>query len=180
VIFKPVTFNKMAYDNTAKYSLGAFTTPESARVLALAVNQFGRPRCFAVLLVFSTLFVASGCSRPDSVPDTPVATETVVVTGILIDSRCHSSDPSHVSNDHVIDGELVKACATKCAKLGFPTAILEASEDGSRVWMLVANAQALADYMAGTVRVTGSIRSEGVLVPDRVELQSGDTWTIIM
>jgi hypothetical protein len=46
--------------------------------------------------------------------------------------------------------------------------------------VLVTVPQLFADYMAETVRVRGKVRSDGVVMPDRVEVRDGDGWTFIL
>ncbi len=74
----------------------------------------------------------------------------------------------------------MKACAEACANMGFPAAVLVDGKPNGDVWVLVTVPAVLADYMAEHVRVAGMVRSEGVLIPTRVEYQDGDNWLTIM
>ena len=138
---------------------------------------------------------AAGCkeqspkARPDSgvaplssstEADEPIQGDSLVVVGTLIDTRCFSLDRANLRADHIRDGQQVKACAQACANLGFPVAVLENGDPANDPWVLITVSQALADYMAGTVRVTGIVRSAGVLIPERIELQVGNEWTFIL
>ncbi len=50
-----------------------------------------------------------------------------------------------------------------------------------QVWFLGGYpSQLYADYMAGTVRVEGEIRSTGVILPSKVEYKGGNTWKRIL
>ena len=60
-------------------------------------------------------------------------------------------------------------------------ALLEGGDPEGRVWILGGYpSQLYADYMAGTVRVEGEVRSQGVILPSKVEYKNGNTWTRIL
>lgn len=95
--------------------------------------------------------------------------DTLTLTGTLIDATCHAR----------ADVEATAACEGKYVQAGYPVGIQTGAEPAS-VWILVTVPQALADYLTATVRVTGVVRSEGVLIPHRMAVQNGSTWTSIM
>lgn len=91
------------------------------------------------------------------------------VEGELIDEACYAKMKAH-GPDHV-------DCATKCAKNGSPVGVLDAK---GNVFTLMAPAPSFADHMGATVRVTGKIdMTSHLVIPDKVEVQSGTTWTTI-
>jgi len=96
--------------------------------------------------------------------------DTIVVTGTLIDVTCHSEmeetngDPQACEGDYVVNG--------------YPVGLRQ--DDASTVWMLVTVPQALVDYLTHTSRVTGVVRSRGVLVPQQIEVRDGDAWAAIL
>jgi len=72
-------------------------------------------------------------------------------------------DVKNAAQDHVLQARIVSNCATICAKLGIPVALLV----NGRVLTLAAPAPNFADYMAKTAVVTGSIHGE-LIVPTKV------------
>ena len=136
---------------------------------------FVAARSIAACLIVPALALASCApdAPPPPPPDSAVAAgiahgDTITVVGTLIDARCHAEAGS-------------TDCSGVYARQGFPVAVLEHEAPRRDVaWMLVTVPQALADYVDGTVRVTGEVRSFGVLIPHRVELRNGEAWTYIM
>lgn len=112
--------------------------------------------------------------------DRPSPGNTTVVSGTLIDTHCYGEDRRHVGLGHDRAQGFVPGCAALCARYGYPVGVLPAAMSGRTVWVLVTSPAVLADYMAEQVRVTGQIRSEGVLIPHRIELRTGDKWTYIL
>lgn len=131
----------------------------------------------SLLLVLLTVF-AIGCQpeAPEetaSSPDRPVdyaPEDTLVVTGPLLDATCHAAmaergdDPSACEGDYVVNG--------------YPVGLRD--DDRATVWMLVAVPQSLVDYLTMQARVTGIVRSRGVLVPQQIEVRDGDGWAAIL
>lgn len=142
---------------------------------------------WAPLLVI-VLLSASACGSPDA--DDIAASgspefapgDSVQVVGRLIDTRCFSQDGSNLHADHpdpVPADHSGEDCAAFCARLGYPVGVTR-SDDPDDVMILLSTPQILADYMDRTVRVRAVVRSEGVLVPHRIELRAGEEWVFIM
>ena len=131
--------------------------------------------------------LAAACDRPASESD-PVAPHTyalgdsIRVTGLLVDTRCFLLDKeANRNNDHNRPEGRVPACAQACARQGIPVAVLEGGDPEGLVWILGGYpSQIYADYMAGTVRVDGEFRSQGIIIPRTVAYKNGDTWTRIL
>lgn len=144
------------------------------------------------LLVFAVLLLGFAAACQKATPDPDGAEEAAAparsyeqgdslrVSGVLIDTRCFALDPSNLTNDHTRPEGEVPNCARACAQQGFPVAVLEDGDPDGYVWVLSFPPQVFADYMAATVRVDGVFRSEGILIPHRVAMESGDGWTVIM
>ena len=95
--------------------------------------------------------------------------DTITLTGTLIDATCHAqANPDDAAT-----------CEGKYVQAGYPVGV-QTSADPESVWILVTVPQALADYLTATVRVTGVVRSEGVLIPHRMAVHNGSTWASIM
>jgi predicted type IV restriction endonuclease len=91
--------------------------------------------------------------------------ESKTVEGELIDTYCYTKGDAK-GEDHA-------ACAKKCAASGIPVAVLV---DG-KAWTLTTNPRPLADDMAKTARVTGSMNTETqTIVPEKVEVKDGENW----
>ena len=140
-----------------------------------------------VFLIGLLLVLASACAEPDSRDDTEAPTyalgDSITVTGVLIDTRCFHLDKA---TNHAVDHNRpepeghVLGCARACALQGFPVGVLEGGASDGKVWILSFTSQVFADYMAQTVRVNGEFRSDGIIVPLQVEMQTSDGWTRIM
>ncbi len=138
--------------------------------------RFGVAGC-AVFLV-----LAAACARggADTRNDQPAAGDTLSVSGTLVDTRCLVLDPANAGVDHIRPEGRVPDCARACANAGFPVAVLVGGVRDGDVWVLVTAPAIFADYMAAAVRVRGTVRSAGVLVPHRVEHRDGDQWLTIL
>jgi len=96
----------------------------------------------------------------------------VSVSGVLVDTRCYSADQRNVNDEHYMGASKVKGCATACAKMGIPVAML----DGGTLFTVAAPAPALAPYMAKQARMTGIEVSPGVVMPTKVEVKTKSGW----
>lgn len=132
------------------------------------------------------LFTLTACTRTDAPPvDTRVYApgDSLEIVGTLIDTNCFSRSRENAGMDHpqpIPEGQRGPACARFCAMQGFPVGVLVGAPENGRVWILMTNGMVLADYMAGTVRARGTVRSNGILTPERVELKTEDGWTFIL
>lgn len=127
------------------------------------------------ILVMAGLLV--GCQSPETspssaeepAPEAPAPQDTLTLTGTLIDATCHAQAAP----------EAVAECEGKYVEAGYPAGVqIESMPDS--VWILVAVPQALGDYLTSTVRVTGVVRSAGVLIPHQMEVRNGTEWAAIM
>jgi hypothetical protein len=96
----------------------------------------------------------------------------VTVSGVLVDTRCYSADQRNVKDEHYMGASMVKGCATACAKMGIPVALL----DGGTLFTVAAPAPALAPYMAKQARMTGVEVSPGVVMPTKFEVKTKSGW----
>ena len=91
----------------------------------------------------------------------PLAASADSFTGTLVDTKCYGMSASNVGNDHK-GGEL-KGCASACAKMGIPVALLI---DG-KVHVIAAPAPMLADAMGKEATITGMMSGD-VIMPEKV------------
>lgn len=132
------------------------------------------------------LFLFSGCQSGSQAPAEEAAPvyeegQSISMEGTLIDTRCYPLNKDvNRGMDHERPEGFVKACATACAMQGFPVAILRGGETDGEVWVLMTVPAVLADYMAEQIRVKGTVRSTGVLIPERVETLSDGEWLTIL
>lgn len=142
-----------------------------------------------LLVLFSTLFAVVACSNDGQIeeyvaPESEfVKGDTLVVSGILIDTHCYALDKENIGHDHNLpQSGFREDCAEYCALQGYPVGVLiqdEGKED--YVWAIMTASQIFADYMTETARIRGTVRSDGVLDPLDVELKDGpDSWITIM
>jgi len=130
------------------------------------------------LLLALLTVVAIGCQRegpeetgsPFDQPVDYAPEDTLRVTGTLVDATCHAEmavqggDPRTCEGDYVING--------------YPVGLRD--DDRDTVWMLVAVPQSLLDYLTTHVRVSGVVRSRGVLVPQQIDVRDGDDWAAVL
>jgi len=98
--------------------------------------------------------------------------EGKTIEGTLVDTKCYSMNAKNVINDHVTPKGTLPNCATACAKMGIPVAILTA--DG-KVYTLAVPAGQLGDHMAKQARATGMVKGR-VLVAEKLQVKEGNTW----
>ncbi|GIV61994.1 MAG: hypothetical protein KatS3mg044_0860 [Rhodothermaceae bacterium] len=144
-------------------------------------------RPIAPLTMLLLLLGAAACS-PQSASSPKEETtyapgDSIEVIGLLVDTNCFARNRDNIGVDHpapVPEGQRGPGCARFCARQGFPVAVLTGGKPDGKVWILVTNGLVLADYMARTVRARGRVRSDGVLIPERIELQTDEGWTFIL
>lgn len=93
-------------------------------------------------------------------------------SGILVDTKCYGMNNDNVTNNH--DG--MKGCATMCAKMGIPVGLLIDGKKGGKVYVLTIPAPVLADHMGKWARVTGVEQFKRGLIPEKIEVKTGDTY----
>jgi len=98
--------------------------------------------------------------------------EGKTIEGTLVDTKCYSMDARNVSNEHVTPKGTLPKCATACANMGIPVAILTA---GGKVYTLAVPAGQVANHMAKQARATGMVKG-GVVVAEKLEVKEGNTW----
>lgn len=133
------------------------------------------PSSALTILFIATL--AAGCSRETAEPRPG---DVVTVSDTLIDTHCYASDHANLKMDHDRPEGHVPGCGAICAREGFPVGLLIDGVRDAQVWVLVTSPPVLADYMSRTVRIRGEVRSKGVLIPQRIELENQDGWTYIL
>ncbi len=155
---------------------------------SLAQAQSGSVQNYGFMLgcALLGLFLFSGCQSGGPSPAEEPAPvyeqgQSISMEGILIDTRCYPLNMDiNRGMDHERPEGFVKACATACAMQGFPVAILRGGEPDGEVWVLMTVPAVLADYMAEQIRVQGTVRSTGVLIPERVETLSEGEWLTVL
>jgi len=143
-------------------------------------------KLFSIVLLIAAIAVACGgedVQEYKAGPSKFVQGDTLTVSGILIDTHCYALDKNNVGHDHNLpQSGFREDCAEYCALQGYPVGVL-VEEDGEEdyVWAIMTASQIFADYMTRTVRVVGTVRSDGVLDPLGVDLKEGEeSWITIM
>jgi hypothetical protein len=122
----------------------------------------------------ATAFQAAG--GPQRRPTPPP--QRVSIEGTLVDTKCYSMDAGNSGTDHAAGGDTIQQCATACAKMGIPVAVLTAERD---VYILLAPTPAFEDHMGAWVRVTGTkVFGGSAIRPDSVSARDADgTWSAL-
>ena len=99
----------------------------------------------------------------------------ITVTGTLVDAKCFSMNPmKNKGNDHVTPKGEMPSCATACASMGIPAAVVDSS---GKVVVLIAPAKIFAPHMAKTARITGAPALDGHgIVAKKAEVKDGGNW----
>jgi Cu/Ag efflux protein CusF len=129
------------------------------------------------LLVLLVLTVASCSDDSDSAPDNmrSAPVETISIAGTLADSWCYSKlSPADRSTFPLVVDE---ACSEQSMEQGYPLLVVV---NATETWLLSENPRILRDALNDSVRVTGDIRSEGVLIPRTVVGKIGGVWSTII
>jgi len=114
-------------------------------------------------------------------------TSKIEVQGHLVDSKCYGDAAAmgkpamNYNNKHMVpdkDGGMkeVPNCATACANMGIPAAIVEGSEPGNKTYLIVTPSQQLADHMDKEARVVGTQTFEGGITPETIEVKEDGEW----
>ena len=96
-----------------------------------------------------------------------VTGQQVTVEGELVSAKCYLR-ADLTGNDHLG----MKDCGTACVRSGNPVGLLT---PGGTYYTLVIPAPEIADHIGRRLRASGIIRA-GSLVPDKLEMQEGDSW----
>ena len=95
----------------------------------------------------------------------PFAASADSYTGQLVDTRCMAMSNKNTGQDHK-DGAM-KGCATACAKMGIPAALLI---DG-KMHTIAAPAPLLAPHMAKEATIEGKMTPGGVIMPMKMMVE---------
>ena len=118
---------------------------------------------------------ASACN-PCS-PYNAVGGSTLQISGVLIDSRCYAFDNNNITNAHMmLGGANVPNCASACAKMGIPVAVLEGGIKGGSLYTISAPASVFAAYMGMETRMVGKEISQGIVFPASIEVKTDSGW----
>lgn len=99
--------------------------------------------------------------------------QPVTVSGLLlVDTKCYGMNHANTGNDHMMpDGSTVPNCATACANMGIPVALLEGTEADATLHTLITPSTGLADHMAHEARITGMPAFDNGLIPNKIEVK---------
>ena len=96
-----------------------------------------------------------------------VTGQQVTVEGELVSAKCYLR-ADLTGNDHLG----MEGCGTACVRSGNPVGLL--TTEGT-YYTLVVPAPEIADHIGRRLRASGTIRA-GSLVPDRLEVEQGNSW----
>lgn len=96
--------------------------------------------------------------------------DSLSIEGILICAHCYALNQENTGIDHHLPEKgLVKECASQCANLGYPIAVLsEKTVAGANVWVIRTSSQLFSDYMGKLTEVKGSLVTKGVIEPSGI------------
>lgn len=96
------------------------------------------------------------------------------IEGVLVDTKCYSTG-GFVENTHKdADGNDIPNCATACASMGIPVAVLDADKN---VHVIAGPASGYAGWMSKEVRMHGMFgKYARVFIPDKIEVKEDGKW----
>ncbi|RMG34322.1 MAG: hypothetical protein D6732_10610, partial [Methanobacteriota archaeon] len=109
---------------------------------------------FTAIFILGLLVVFSYAGDKDKKMMKPTT-----IQGTLVDAKCYLGGVAmgkaamNFGNDHMVmgkDGNMMKVpnCATACANMGIPAAIVEGGKPGGKTTIIIAPANMFAQYMA--------------------------------
>ncbi len=96
-----------------------------------------------------------------------VTGQQVIIEGELVSAKCYLR-ADLTGNDHLG----MEGCGTACVRSGNPVGLLTAE---GTYYTLVVPAPEIADHIGRRLRASGTIKA-GSLVPDRLEVEQGNSW----
>jgi len=92
----------------------------------------------------------------------PAFARVETVKGVLVDEACYKADKSNTGQTHKMKSGPMENCATACAKMGQPVALV--TDDG-KVYEVTGDYAAdknakLVPHMAHTVELTGDVMAD--------------------
>jgi hypothetical protein len=109
-------------------------------------------------LLAASVVVVGGLFALSATPSAKVET----IKGVLVDQACYKADKSNTGETHKMKTGPMDNCATACAKMGQPVALV--TSDGKMYQVtgdLAANKnEKLVPHMAHTVELTGDVTSD--------------------
>ena len=92
----------------------------------------------------------------------PAFAKVETVSGVLVDQACYTADKSNTGQRHAMKNGPMDNCATACAKMGMPVALV--TTDG-KVYVVTGQYAAnknekLIAHMAHAVEVTGDVTTD--------------------
>ncbi len=93
---------------------------------------------------------------------TPASAKVETVTGVLVDQACYKADKTNTGERHTMKNGPMDNCATACAKMGQPVALV--TSDG-KVYVVTGQYAAnknekLIAHMAHAVELTGDVTTD--------------------
>jgi len=126
------------------------------------------------LLLFSFALIFAACSareKPDTGNMRTLPVESITVTGLLVDSYCYAKDiASGAAYEEAVSDT---SCFAGSTNKGYPVAIVV---DSGEVWALSENPRIFTKFLSDSARITGDIRSEGVLIPRTFDRRHEKQW----
>jgi hypothetical protein len=124
----------------------------------------------------AAILLISGCTAKQTQPESPgplssfsvfPENDSLNIEGILICAHCYALNSKNTGIDHILpENGPVKECASQCANLGYPIAVLsEKTVAGANVWVIRTSSLLFSDYMGKKTEVRGSLVTKGVIEP---------------
>lgn len=103
------------------------------------------------------------------------------VSGLLICAHCYALNSDNTGLHHELPKSgYVENCASKCATLGYPIAVLTINnQKDSSVWIQRTSSSLFTDYMTQEVRVTGTYVADGLMDPTSIKVKVMTEWVVL-
>lgn len=118
--------------------------------------------------------------------DKPMKMKATTIEGTVVDAKCYLGGAAmgmpamNFGNDHKVPGKngqmmTMPSCATACANMGIPAAIVEGGKPGGKTTIVIAPAAMFANHMTKQARVTGNMTEAGIIAK-KVEVKENGKW----
>ena len=103
------------------------------------------------------------------------------VSGLLICAHCYVLNTDNTGLHHELPKSgYVENCASKCATLGYPIAVLTINNlEDSSMWIQRTSSSLFTDYMTQEVRVTGTYVADGLMEPTSIKVKVMTEWVVL-
>jgi hypothetical protein len=122
-------------------------------------------------------------NHPPTIFNQSQESDSLKIKGTLICAHCYALNEENTGKNHILpESGFVKGCASQCANLGYPIAVLSMEAvAGTNIWVIRTTGALFADYMGEETEVKGSFVSKGIIEPSEILVATEPGhWVILL